>query len=82
MYEESRKGPSNNVKSSIYRKQIDEMISQGVTSLVISSWLEEQHPPEKIGKTAIYDYVNEYFNVKDKTVQHGLIDVTIDKNQL
>lgn len=69
MVEEIGSGPPNKVKVSLYRKQIDEMIKERVSARVISSWLKNQDPPESIGKTAIYGYINEIFPVEKKAVQ-------------
>ena len=69
MVEEIGSGPPNKVKVSLYRKQIDEMIKERVSARVISSWLKKQDPPESIGKTAIYGYINEIFPVEKKAVQ-------------
>lgn len=69
MSKKSRSGPPNKVEVSIYRKQIEEMITQGVSARVISAWLKEQDPAENIGKTAIYEYIDKGFNIEGKAVQ-------------
>lgn len=62
-------GRPNKVKISRYRKDIDEMLIDGVTPTEISKWLKKQNPPENIGKTAIYDYKNNDFNINDEATQ-------------
>lgn len=69
MSEKSKSGPPNKVLSSLYREQIDEMITEGVKPLEISVWLKKRDPPESIGKSTIYEYIDKIFNVEKKAVQ-------------
>ena len=69
MSKKNKRGPQNKVQASIYRKRIDEMVSQGVKPVAISVWLKGQDPPESIGKSAIYDYINAEFDVEGEAVR-------------
>jgi hypothetical protein len=60
---------SKKVKSSLYRKQIDEMLGDGVVARDISAWLKEQNPPESISKSLIYEYKGDHFDVEKEAVQ-------------
>ncbi|MEN6554026.1 MAG: hypothetical protein ABFC34_14200 [Methanobacterium sp.] len=62
-------GRPNKVKSSRYRKKIDEMIIEGEPDRSISEWLAKQDPPEKIGKSTINSYRLHDFNINDEAKQ-------------
>jgi hypothetical protein len=69
MSKKNKVGRPNKVVASIYRKQIDDMIKNGDSPLGIVVWLNEQDPPGKIGKSAIYDYRDTYFDVEGGAVR-------------
>lgn len=56
----------------MYRKKIDEWIIEGKGDTEIINLLKEQDPPEKIGRTTLYNYRKKDFNInKEATKQYN-----------
>lgn len=59
----------NKVKTSRYRKKIDIWIIEGKGDTEIINLLKEQDPPEKIGRTTLYNYRKNDFNIKEEATK-------------
>lgn len=78
----------NKVKTSRYREKIDNWIIEGKGDTEIIELLKEQDPPEKIGRTTLYNYRKNDFNInkeatkeyhekKSKERLKGAVDQTV-----
>lgn len=59
----------NKVKTSRYREKIDNWIIEGKGDTEIIELLKQQDPPEKIGRTTLYNYRKNDFNVNKEATQ-------------
>lgn len=62
----------NKVKTSRYREKIDNWIIEGKGDTKIIELLKQQDPPEKIGRTTLYNYRKNDFNInKEATLKYN-----------
>lgn len=59
----------NKVKTSRYREKIDNWIIEGKGDTEIIELLKQQDPPEKIGRTTLYNYRKNDFNINKEATR-------------